>query len=59
MSNLLEMKDIVFIDENGEAQAGVDLTIDTCDFSITLPIDTRRMNKEKVEKLIEEIENEN
>lgn len=54
MSNLLEMKDIVFIDENGEAKAGVDLTIDTCDFSITLPIDTRRMTNTKLKELIKQ-----
>lgn len=43
MSNLLEMKDIVFIDENGEAQAGVDLTIDT-----------RRMTNTKLKELIKQ-----
>ena len=44
----------IFIDENGEAQAGVDLTIDTCDFSITLPIDTRRMTNTKLKELIKQ-----
>lgn len=52
MSDLLSMEEVTFIDENGEAQAGIDLTIDSCDFSITLPIDIRRMNKEEIEELI-------
>lgn len=52
MSDLLNMKEVTFTDDKGEIVEGIDLTIDTCDFSITLPIDTRRMNKEKVEELI-------
>ena len=52
MSDLLNMKEITFTDDKGEIVEGIDLTIDTCDFSITLPIDTRRMNTKRVEELI-------
>ena len=51
MSDIYEIEEVNF-EENGEKIQGLDLTIDVYDISITLPIDTRRINLKELKKLM-------
>lgn len=58
MSDIYEIKEVNF-EENGEKIQGLDLTIDVYDISITLPIDTRRINLKELKKLMKNFDEEN
>lgn len=58
MSNIYEIEEVNF-EENGEKIQGLDLTIDVYDISITLPIDTRRINLKELKKLMKNFDEEN
>jgi hypothetical protein len=58
MSDIYEIEEVNF-EENGETIQGLDLTIDVYDISITLPIDTRRINLKELKKLMKNFDEEN
>nr|DAF56739.1 MAG TPA: hypothetical protein [Myoviridae sp. ctWb16] len=58
MSDIYEIEEVNF-EENGEKIQGLDLTIDVYDISITLPIDTRRINLKELKKLMKNFDEEN
>lgn len=58
MSDIYEIEEVNF-EENGEKIQGLDLTIDVYDISITLPIDTRRINLKELKKLMKNFDKEN
>lgn len=58
MSDIYEIEEVSF-EENGETIQGLDLTIDVYDISITLPIDTRRINLKELKKLMKNFDEEN
>lgn len=58
MSDIYEIEEVSF-EENGEKIQGLDLTIDVYDISITLPIDTRRINLKELKKLMKNFDEEN
>ena len=58
MSDIYEIEEVNF-EENGEKIQGLDLTIDVYDISITLPIDTRRINLKELKKLMNTFDEEN
>lgn len=58
MSDIYEIEEVNF-EENGETIQGLDLTIDVYDNSITLPIDTRRINLKELKKLMKNFDEEN
>lgn len=51
MSDILSIKEVMF-DNNGEFVKGIDLTVDINDASFTVPIDTRRISVEKLQKIV-------
>lgn len=57
MSDIYEIEEVNF-EENGEKIQGLDLTIDVYDISITLPIDTRRINLKELKKLMKNFDEE-
>lgn len=57
MSDIYEIEEVSF-EENGEKIQGLDLTIDVYDISITLPIDTRRINLKEIKKLMKNFDEE-
>ena len=58
MNDIYEIEEVNF-EENGEKIQGLDLTIDVYDISITLPIDTRRINLKELKKLMKNFDEEN
>lgn len=58
MSDIYEIEEVNF-EENGEKIQGLDLTIDVYDISITLPIDTRRINLKELKKLMKNFDEKN
>lgn len=58
MSDIYEIEEVNF-EENGEKIQGLDLIIDVYDISITLPIDTRRINLKELKKLMKNFDEEN
>ena len=58
MSDIYEIEEVNF-EENGEKIQGLDLTIDVYFISITLPIDTRRINLKELKKLMKNFDEEN
>ena len=58
MSDIYEIEEVNF-EEKGEKIQGLDLTIDVYDISITLPIDTRRINLKELKKLMKNFDKEN
>lgn len=58
MSDIYEIEEVNF-EENGEKIQGLDLTINVYDISITLPIDTRRINLKELKKLMKNFDEEN
>lgn len=58
MSDIYEIEEVNF-EENGEKIQGLNLTIDVYDISITLPIDTRRINLKELKKLMKNFDEEN
>lgn len=57
MSDIYEIEEVNF-EKNGEKIQGLDLTIDVYDISITLPIDTRRINLKELKKLMKNFDEE-
>lgn len=57
MSDIYKIEEVSF-EENGETIQGLDLTIDVYDISITLPIDTRRINLKELKKLMKNFDEE-
>ena len=58
MSDIYEIKEVNFKEIDEKIQ-GLDLTIDVYDISITLPIDTRRINLKELKKLMKNFDEEN
>ena len=51
MNDILSIKEVMF-NNNGEFVKGIDLTVDINDVSFTVPIDTRRISVEKLQKIV-------